>query len=135
LHPGTNYSIIVFVQDLLVLLDLLGTKGAKIPSYFAETAHWHGAVMEAEQTLKRSRNWSGESRSRIFHARPSYGQVEDDHVPFLKLNVDVLHVIPSPFPNVWHSERDNKDALDFPTIDNLNRIFRIFVTRYLHLSS
>lgn len=31
-----------------------------------------------------------------------HGGIEDDHIPFIKQGVPVLHVIPSPFPNVWH---------------------------------
>lgn len=47
--------------------------------------------------------------------------------------VPILHVISAPFPHVWHTEQDNEAALHYPTIDNLNKIFRIFVSEYLHL--
>jgi hypothetical protein len=33
------------------------------------------------------------------------GGIGDDHVPFLQKGVDVLHLIASPFPTVWHSVR------------------------------
>lgn len=51
----------------------------------------------------------------------------------LTVDVPVLHVISAPFPSVWHTKDDNEDALHYPTIDNLNKIFRIFVSEYLHL--
>jgi hypothetical protein len=47
--------------------------------------------------------------------------------------VPILHLIPSPFPDVWHKEGDNYSALDFNTIANLNKIMRIFVAEYLSL--
>lgn len=31
-----------------------------------------------------------------------YSHIEDDHMPFLKRGVPVLHIIPSPFPDDWH---------------------------------
>ena len=33
----------------------------------------------------------------------SMGYVGDDHVPFLRRGVSVLHVIAEPFPRVWHT--------------------------------
>lgn len=53
---------------------------------------------------------------------------------FLLADVDVLHIIPSPFPSVWHTADDDLTALDFTTIENLNKIFRVFVSEYLHLT-
>lgn len=48
-------------------------------------------------------------------------------------DVDVLHIIPSPFPHVWHTANDDMSALDFNTIENLNKIMRVFVAEYLHM--
>lgn len=31
------------------------------------------------------------------------GRIDDDHRPFLEKGVNVLHVIASPFPQVWHT--------------------------------
>jgi hypothetical protein len=33
----------------------------------------------------------------------NYGYIEDDHTPFLHKGVSVLHIIPQPFPKVWHT--------------------------------
>jgi len=117
----------------MVLLDLLGTSNIKLFSYFDETSHLHNSMVQTELQLKRSRYWSGNSRNSIFQARQNYGGTEDDHIPFLQRGVDIVHLIPLPFPSVWHTPNDNKEALDFPTIDNLNKIFRLFVARYLNL--
>ncbi|KAH7973159.1 hypothetical protein HPB52_022165 [Rhipicephalus sanguineus] len=48
-------------------------------------------------------------------------------------HVPIVHVIPSPFPDVWHTLEDNEDNLDYPTINNLNKIFKAFLTEYLRL--
>lgn len=31
-----------------------------------------------------------------------FGYIGDDHVPFLRQGVSVLHLIADPFPRVWH---------------------------------
>lgn len=69
----------------------------------------------------------------IFDSKLSYAQVEDDHIPFVKQGVPVIHLIPLPFPPVWHKLTDNADALHYPTIDNLVSIIRVFVAQYLNL--
>lgn len=51
----------------------------------------------------------------------------------MKLDVDILHLIPYPFPKVWHKLSDNESALHQPTINNLMRIFQVFISSYLHL--
>ncbi|XP_049276364.1 glutaminyl-peptide cyclotransferase isoform X3 [Rhipicephalus sanguineus] len=58
--------------------------------------------------------------------RPVYDRLVDIDVP-------IVHVIPSPFPDVWHTLEDNEDNLDYPTINNLNKIFKAFLTEYLRL--
>jgi glutaminyl-peptide cyclotransferase len=49
----------------------------------------------------------GQRWSSFFIARGSndhnFFGVEDDHVPFLRMGVDVLHIIANPFPRVWHT--------------------------------
>lgn len=69
----------------------------------------------------------------IFQPQTIYSRVEDDHIPFLNLNVPVLHLIPLPFPDVWHKASDNANVLHYETIDNLNSILRVFVSKYFGL--
>ncbi|NWI49953.1 QPCT cyclotransferase, partial [Calyptomena viridis] len=68
-----------------------------------------------------------------FHSTSHRGLVEDDHTPFLLRGVPVLHLIPSPFPAVWHTMEDTEENLDKTTIDNLNKILQVFVLEYLNL--
>lgn len=48
--------------------------------------------------------------------------------------VRVLHLIPNPFPSVWHTFDDNEENLDRATILNLNKILQVFVLEYLNMT-
>jgi len=52
----------------------------------------------------------------------------------LAADVPIVHMISYPFPSVWHTVADNEAALNYPTIDNINKILRIFVVEYLNLT-
>jgi glutaminyl-peptide cyclotransferase len=63
-----------------------------------------------------------------------YGaQIEDDHVPFMRRGVPILHAITVPFPETWHKNGDNAESLHWPTIQNLNTAFRALAADYLGL--
>lgn len=49
-------------------------------------------------------------------------------------DVPILHLIAYPFPGVWHKETDNVKYYDEVSVDNLNKIMRVFVSEYLHLN-
>lgn len=124
-------------MDVLVLLDLLGAPDPIFYSYFQATEKWYVRLASAEQRLAELDQLEGYSRGKVeqtyFRLRSSGAFIEDDHIPFLKRNVNVLHIIPSPFPSVWHTAADDVTALDYRTIENLNKIMRVFVAEYLHL--
>lgn len=82
----------------------------------------------------------------------NFGGIEDDHIPFLKMGVSVLHIISVPFPKVWHTIKvgpsrrlgniilkhpddmqDDATALDIPTMRRWNLILRVFMSEYLGL--
>ncbi|CAH0719606.1 unnamed protein product, partial [Brenthis ino] len=125
-------------MDVLVLLDLLGCPDPVFYSYFKSTEKWYIRMASAEQRLSELGQLSSYSRGKAdqtyFRLSTSNAVIEDDHVPFYKRDVDVLHIIPNPFPSVWHTVRDDVSALDFNTIDNLNKILRVFVVEYLHVT-
>lgn len=98
----------------LILLDLLGASQPSIKSYFADTAWLFDAMASAERRLGESGaftygdengmapgKWKSYFLPRNTH-RPSWGYIGDDHVPFLQRGVSILHIIPEPFPHVWH---------------------------------
>ena len=60
--------------------------------------------------------------------------VEDDHVPFMQRGVDVLHIIPSPFPLVWHKMEDDGEHLDLPTTRDWAVIVTAFVAEWMDLA-
>lgn len=59
--------------------------------------------------------------------------VEDDHVPFMARGVEILHIIPSPFPDVWHRLTDDGAHLDLPTTRDWARIVAAFVAEWMDL--
>ena len=54
-------------------------------------------------------------------------------VSYRNLDVPILHIIATPFPNEWHKIGDNMNTVHYPTVEKLNKIFRLFVAEYLQL--
>ncbi|KAF8559712.1 hypothetical protein OG21DRAFT_1480453 [Imleria badia] len=125
----------------LILLDLLGAPNPSIRSYFIDTAWLFDSLASAERQLHESGALMGSDGTESFQSfflprhgnELSHGYVGDDHVPFLRRGVNVLHVIPNPFPNVWHTLRDDATALDISTMRRWNLVLRVFVSEYLSL--
>ncbi|OCF34729.1 glutaminyl cyclase [Kwoniella heveanensis BCC8398] len=91
--------------DVLVLLDLLGNSHSSLHSYFRETDWLFDEMKSADQRLRDmglvevergQEGWFSPVKMRR-------GMIGDDHIPFLHRGVSILHVISSPFPNVWHT--------------------------------
>lgn len=59
--------------------------------------------------------------------------IQDDHIPFLARGVEVLHLIPSPFPTVWHLLTDDGDHLDLPTVGDWASLMTAFVAEWMDL--
>ena len=60
--------------------------------------------------------------------------IDDDHKPFERRGVPILHIIASPFPRVWHTMNDNANAIDYEEVEKLNTILRIFVSDWEYIS-
>ncbi|XP_006181129.2 LOW QUALITY PROTEIN: glutaminyl-peptide cyclotransferase [Camelus ferus] len=132
--PGARDTNQLHGMDLLILLDLIGAPNPTFPSFFPNTARWFDRLKAIEQELHelgllKDHSWEG----RYFQNYGYGGVIQDDHIPFLRKGVPVLHLIPIPFPEVWHTMDDNEENLDKATIDNLNKILQVFVLEYLHL--
>ncbi|KAF9289398.1 hypothetical protein BGZ68_009422 [Mortierella alpina] len=146
--------------ELMILLDLLGTEKPVISSYFSTTQWAHRHTMSIEQRLwdaklhgaqilsrKRAGGLEGEEKVEddmdelepeepvegFLSAEPAWGGIDDDHRPFLEKGVPIFHVIPSPFPHVWHSLQDDADAISEEVVEGWANIFRVFTVEYLHL--
>lgn len=127
--------------DMLVLLDLLGAPDPVFYSYFKETEGWYARMIQTEEKLDnqsllqryQSSGTINRNPTRYFQSNSLHAGIEDDHIPFLRRNVPILHMIPVPFPDVWHKMGDNQEAVDVTTVENLSKILRIFVAEYLHI--
>lgn len=120
-------------QNVLVLLDLIGASNARFVCTFRETCALNLRLHEIENKLK-----STESLKTFFNAPANIfmkafrrSGTSDDHVPFMKRNVPILHLIPQSFPRTWHTLNDNGKNLDQDAILNFNRIMRVFIVDYL----
>ena len=98
----------------LILLDLLGAPRPVIRSHFLDTAWLFDAIVSAERRLGDSGafvygdnasmgpgRWNSFFRPRTTSTM-NFDGIGDDHVPFLARGVSVVHLIPDPFPMVWH---------------------------------
>ncbi|KAL4890995.1 hypothetical protein BDV59DRAFT_76297 [Aspergillus ambiguus] len=136
--------------SLFVLLDLLGAKDPGVQSYF-QTTHWaYQKMANLEKRLRdlaqfRSSN-EGTGRPWFLDAAKSEDQlpkglsIEDDHIPFLKRGVEILHVIDaSPyrgFPEVWHNMKgipDDGEHLDMDTVEDWSTLITAFVAEWMEL--
>lgn len=77
------FTYVFHLQDLLILLDLLGTADVSIYNYFEETTPWFTRMASYERRLR---------ELQLLHARNNYifqnqnllnPGIEDDHIPFL----------------------------------------------------
>lgn len=126
--------------SLFVLLDLLGAPDPRVPSFFEKT-HWayqHLAAIEERlrglgvmETEKKTGAFLPDSGKRSYQFTKGY--VLDDHVPFMERGVDILHIIPTPFPAVWHTMDDDAAHLDIPTVRDWARIITAFVAEWMEL--
>jgi glutaminyl-peptide cyclotransferase len=120
-NPNTKRRLLSSVAteistiEHLILLDLLGAPHPLIHSFFKETAWLFDAMASVERRLGDSGAFKDEDDWQSFF-KPRTGSeyggfIEDDHIPFLREGVDVLHVIASPFPRVWHSLQVNIESI------------------------
>ncbi|CAF0855255.1 unnamed protein product [Didymodactylos carnosus] len=117
--------------DMMVLLDLIGAETLQFQNYFQQTTgSYYNRLRTIDYELMKltnDRSWPLFTSS----VTPSY--IMDDHVPFLQLGVPILHLISYPFPGVWHTSHDNEENLDYPTVQHMRNIMKVFVVEYLHL--
>ncbi|KAK4136795.1 hypothetical protein BT67DRAFT_448094 [Trichocladium antarcticum] len=139
-EAGSTFSTPLEAISLFVLLDLLGAPEPNVPSYFLKT-HWaYQKMATIEARLRALGVLEAKTRKPFLpesnkEARQFYGRgyVADDHVPFMRRGVDILHLIPSPFPSVWHTMDDDGAHLDVPTIRDWTRIVTAFVAEWMDL--
>ncbi|KAI1104925.1 peptidase family M28-domain-containing protein [Jackrogersella minutella] len=139
-HPAMSFYRNPLDQiSMFVLLDLLGSANPTVPSFF-QTTHWAYKAMATiedrmrklgllESTPKRPFLPDMDKALTTFHR----GYIEDDHKPFMARGVPILHVISSPFPQVWHTMDDDGAHLDMPTVRDWARIVTAFALEWLDM--
>ncbi|KAF2733097.1 hypothetical protein EJ04DRAFT_295287 [Polyplosphaeria fusca] len=119
-----------------VLLDLLGSADPMVPSYFP-TTHWAYKNMATIETRMRELGLLESTPPSPFlpdvNGNIPAGIISDDHLPFMAGGVPILHVIPSPFPDVWHTMRDDGQHLDMPTVRDWAKIVTAFALEWLDM--
>lgn len=112
----------------------------------------HSGLVNIERYLGKSGLL--QAKNYQFIPRNSPGLIDDDHRPFLQhgkiilikllyiftlntikkffiADVPILHLIATPFPKQWHTKDDTLENLHWPSINNFNKILRVFVYEYL----
>lgn len=123
--------------SLFVLLDLLGAPNPTIPSYFL-TTHWAYKNLAALESRMHSLSILEASHKKPFlpdTSKPAAhfgrGTMQDDHIPFMRRGVDILHLIPNPFPDVWHHMEDDGEHLDMATVKDWAKIVLAFTVEWM----
>lgn len=113
LAPQTT---LISTIEHFILLDLLGAENPRIRNYYTDTAWLFDWIRGVETRLAddgllfsidKNNDLDGRARFHSFFT-PRTGSahnihsIEDDHIPFLREGVSVLHLISEPFPKVWH---------------------------------
>lgn len=123
----------------MVLLDLLGAADPQVPFYFESTKWLHTLFQRIERRLlQRNALWPAKDarkRNMIMDPRKGPLGIDDDHAPFLAQGVPVLHLIPFPFPRVWHTIEDDASALDYAIVHAWAKLVRVFTAEYLGLGT
>ncbi|KAI1458078.1 peptidase family M28-domain-containing protein [Annulohypoxylon moriforme] len=139
-HPAMSFYRNPLDQiSMFVLLDLLGSANPTVPSFF-QTTHWAYKAMATiegrmrklgllESVPQRPFLPDLEKTATTFHR----GFIEDDHKPFMARGVPILHVIASPFPQVWHTMDDDGAHLDMPTVRDWAKIVTAFALEWLDM--
>ncbi|KAB5570273.1 glutaminyl-peptide cyclotransferase [Coniochaeta sp. 2T2.1] len=140
LHPAlATYRNPLSQISAFVLLDLLGAAKPHIPSFF-QTTHWaYKNMAHIEDRMRKLMLLEtqpnqpflpeAEKKAEQFGA----GHVEDDHIPFMRRGVPILHLIPTPFPRVWHTIDDDGEHLDMETVRDWSKIITAFALEWLDM--
>ncbi|KAF2483882.1 peptidase M28 [Neohortaea acidophila] len=148
---SSTYSTPLASIDLFVLLDLLGSPNPTVPSYF-KTTHWaYQHMADLEFSLRRlglfksapakdpDRPSAVDDQFFLHEAGKADtdqwlgGYIGDDHLPFMARGVEVLHLIPAPFPRVWHKIDDDGEHLDMNTVEDWALLTTAFAAEWLEL--
>ncbi|CAL9731765.1 hypothetical protein MOUN0_M04918 [Monosporozyma unispora] len=120
--------------ETFVLLDLIGSEGNHtIPTYYRKGHKQYRLLNDIEDAFLQTVYGEQTKKHKELNKRErgflSMNQllIDDDHAPFWRQGVPVLHLIPNPFPPVWHTIDDDFHHLDQ---GNINK-WAILMCEYL----
>ncbi|XP_070494382.1 glutaminyl-peptide cyclotransferase-like [Chironomus tepperi] len=119
--------------NVMVLLDLIGSGNARFVCSTPNTCPLNKRLVQIENTLREASSLKAVgngNRGMFLNSYRSLG-VSDDHIPFQRRGVSILHLIPMNFPSTWHTNDDDGRNLNHNSIYNFNKVMRIFVLDYL----
>lgn len=140
-NPGlSTFHTPISQISLFFLLDLLGAANPRVPSYFPAT-HWaYKSLATIEQRMRSMSALQSHPNEPFLpeaeKLRANFAPravVSDDHLPFMARGVEVLHIIPSPFPRVWHTIDDDGPHLDGDTVQDWAKMVTAFVGEWMDL--
>ncbi|XP_037722439.1 glutaminyl-peptide cyclotransferase [Drosophila subpulchrella] len=115
--------------DLFMLLDLIGAKDVVFKNNIQNTSTWFQRFVQLEKKLIKTGILRTEGP--IFKFESSNDN-EDDHLPFVRRHVPVIHLISSKYPAVWHLAEDVEQNVDYNTTEQVGLVLRMFVMEYLN---
>ena len=83
--------------DMFLLLDLIGARDMTFSKLETSTGDWYDNLVRIERGLQQRDIIRGTS---IFKPNFLPAGIEDDHIPFKRKDVPILHLITYPFPRV-----------------------------------
>ncbi|KAJ3190263.1 hypothetical protein HDU85_000557 [Gaertneriomyces sp. JEL0708] len=125
-------------MEVFILLDLLGTPDVTVFNTHLDTTTYFNSLVSIQRRLVDAGLLSAHLQGRVkstglgylSETQRPYAQIEDDHIPFMKRGVKIVHIIPTSFPRVWHTKDDDADAIDDDTVHDWAVIFRVFVAEW-----
>ncbi|NXB35621.1 QPCTL protein, partial [Eulacestoma nigropectus] len=114
-----------------VRLALRAAPRPPIHSHSPRTHHWFLRLVTIVLGQAGPGHIATEGRDQAMGTMPMSPMPPD--VPDVPRCVPVLHLIPTPFPRVWHTLGDTEDNLHPPTVQDLAKILVVFVAEFLQL--
>lgn len=133
--------------ELFVLFDLIGAAKPTFYNFFQDTTDTYGNLVIIEKEFKSHCHGNsidnvgcllktvGPSQPHtMFLGGSRYRGIEDDHKPFENRGLrNIVHLIPAPFPPQWHKSTDDAEHLDCDTIEDLMKIFQVWIANMFTL--
>lgn len=117
--------------EVLILLDLIGASSPVFFPLHESGGSFYRKLVQIEQYLYQTKSLLKSFFSPYFqpYRHPSIPEnaIADDHVPFYRRGVPILHLVPLPFPSQWHQQSDSYKNLDKVAIENCLIILKLYI--------